>query len=183
MPDRALRRLTAEEWQTTPFVRPNASNARQGIKTKIEAAPCTRELARPNASNARQGIKTPISRLSLAYSPRSVRTPPMPDRALRPTRRRPPQRQRQGVRTPPMPDRALRRHRLCGFRRASVGVRTPPMPDRALRLKNCSDGEPFIAFRPNASNARQGIKTGLPWPSLSRGEQKSSERLQCPTGH
>ena len=38
------------------------------------------------------------------------------------------------------------------------------------------------ALGPNASNARQGIKTYSPHPGTTWGTI-SSERLQCPTGH
>ena len=117
-------------------------------------------LVSPNASNARQGIKTLYDQIESAVRAEFVRTPPMPDRALRlwdaagladPLI--------QHVRTPPMPDRALRRAAPLGRAGRPPWVRTPPMPDRALR----HHGEVAVLseedLRPNASNARQGIKT------------------------
>ena len=85
MPDRALRRTpAAPQPRGGHFLRPNASNARQGIKTltacrEANLTACVRTppmpdralrrkyptlrqvlaRVRPNASNARQGIKTP----------------------------------------------------------------------------------------------------------------------------
>ena len=164
---------------------PNASNARQGIKTKaiVYIGHLLREFC-PNASNARQGIKTSVHRKRYCIST-SVRTPPMPDRALRlpagPVAfsdlhddRPNASNARQGiktvyririsssersVRTPPMPDRALRLPGAQGVpQNVNLDVRTPPMPDRALRL--------ICEWR--------------------GGEVRSdyvSERLQCPTGH
>ena len=183
MPDRALRRTadtTGESWGT--FVRtppmpdralrpglrvqrhpshlncPNASNARQGIKTEMGNPPMSSGGFGPNASNARQGIKTYFKR-GMGILPGIVRTPPMPDRALRP-------------RVPAFSAACFR----------SRSVRTPPMPDRALRLLLQQCKQLRNSLRPNASNARQGIKTGSsrnPLGSILRG----SERLQCPTGH
>jgi len=135
MPDRALRhRLLSGMATRTPRLGPNASNARQGIKTVLP-----------------DEFPTTVS---------AVQTPPMPDRALRRrewawetlTRA-------QDVQTPPMPDRALR-PRTPGHpggpgrigpnaSNARQGIKTNAAAER--------DSEPRL--RPNASNARQGIKT------------------------
>ena len=116
----------------------------------------------------------------------SVRTPPMPDRALR-RRYRSPHRRRKRcrVRTPPMPDRALRRRMppASGGPGLPPHVRTPPMPDRALRRRGRRAPAAATTPGPNASNARQGIKTTIVVPGEPRPPWVRSERLQCPTGH
>ena len=156
MPDRALRRMNCA----------STSTRRWG----------------PNASNARQGIKTQSGRTRGRGLPR-VRTPPMPDRALR---------QISGqfcpdfsgfVRTPPMPDRALRRFAFLKdpFLWAISGPNASNARQGIKTLQARSIGDQGRLWGPNASNARQGIKTFPPQTSLPR--TLRSERLQCPTGH
>jgi len=210
MPDRALRR-TARPRSRPPTVRPNASNARQGIKTHPCRVRRWRQRLRPNASNARQGIKTNLILVQERFPSYSVQTPPMPDRALRLLTHFLPRSELVPlVQTPPMPDRALRlllwRERPSEF---LPRVQTPPMPDRALRRSMERVPRPAPWTGPNASNARQGIKTYRPGarggirvaevqtpPMPDRALRLTaagkggvdicvnrSKRLQCPTGH
>ena len=113
MPDRALRPISVLPPRGRLSKSPNASNARQGIKTFTGTNGGVQDgWQGPNASNARQGIKTWCCGCWMRR-PARVRTPPMPDRALR----------------------LLTRQGRQYFR--GIRVRTPPMPDRALRLIAC----------------------------------------------
>ena len=104
----------------------------------------------------RRRVQAPWPDLTL-----QVQTPPMPDRALRQTGDGHEYQTDDHVQTPPMPDRALRRIQIPPALPALVQfVQTPPMPDRALRPVSGTEQE-YLSLRPNASNARQGIKTNL----------------------
>ena len=166
MPDRALRLTNADRpkaIQRRP-ISPNASNARQGIKTHRDEPGIHPLVASPNASNARQGIKTPFPWFG------GGGPSPGPNASNA----------RQGIKT---------RSRITARVISLVYVRMHPMPDRALRLffagkalrvaaegpnasnarqgikthQNNSCDDDNLAPRPNASNARQGIKTPFPW--------------------
>ncbi len=159
MPDRALRPYLFYHHYRR-IVRPNASNARQGIKTASSDTVKRPQTSGPNASNARQGIKTLVDTAGLPTFPESpnasnarqgIKTQYFIGQLLSRNPRGPnASNARQGikthivgpddgrpvhlpVRTPPMPDRALRLITTGRESRSEIFVRTPPMPDRALR--------------------------------------------------
>ena len=166
-------------------------------------------FAGPNASNARQGIKTHRSPPLPTAPHRSVQTPPMPDRALR--RGAPPPHHRWGAVGPNASNarQGIKTSLLgqTGSFADNLFVQTPPMPDRALRRGSWEGCTLSLPRGPNASNARQGIKTyafrnakrflvrlvqtpPMPDRALRRTkrltrplQQPRSKRLQCPTGH
>ena len=164
MPDRALRPVPCGGQTNDDDDGPNASNARQGIKTHLpghhSSLPGLQVRMHPMPDRALR--RRPV-RVDPEPAYRWVRMHPMPDRALRlfwnvaqvSAGRR-------CVRMHPMPDRALRPTTVAADCCSPAGVRMHPMPDRALRPCRAGRCVRMGAASPNASNARQGIKTSRP---------------------